>query len=471
MLGLFLFGCGQNSETENNSYEIKLAYDDEENKLLGEMTVNYYNNTGEELEFVCFHLYPNAFRENSSQSIVSLANYNRAYYNGKSYGDIIITDCNKEFSFIGEDENILKLDLSSTLAPNDIVILKIEFETLLPEINHRMGVGENTINFGNAVPILCVYENGAFDLNGYNSNGDPFYSEISDYSVQISFPEKYKIACTGELISESIEDGNKLVSIKADNVRDFVFILSEKFEVLTQDVGNTTVSYYYYDDEKPEESLKTSVLSLQTFNELFGEYPYSTLKVVEASFVHGGMEFPNLVLISDSLFSYETYTTVIIHEIAHQWWYGLVGNDQYNYGWLDEGLAEFSTALFYEKNPEYNITREQMTLRNQSNYKVFETIYTDVLGSVNTTFNRALDEFANEQEYVYTSYVKAYLMYDSLYEYLGEKKYLKCLKYYFSNNKYKFATPESLIACFEKASGRNLESFFYSWFEDKVIIS
>ena len=471
MLGLFLFGCGQNSETENNSYEIKLAYDDEENKLLGEMTVNYYNNTGEELEFVCFHLYPNAFRENSSQSIVSLANYNRAYYNGKSYGDIIITDCNKEFSFIGEDENILKLDLSSTLAPNDIVILKIEFETLLPEINHRMGVGENTINFGNAVPILCVYENGAFDLNGYNSNGDPFYSEISDYSVQISFPEKYKIACTGELISESIEDGNKLVSIKADNVRDFVFILSEKFEVLTQDVGNTTVSYYYYDDEKPEESLKTSVLSLQTFNELFGEYPYSTLKVVEASFVHGGMEFPNLVLISDSLFSYETYTTVIIHEIAHQWWYGLVGNDQYNYGWLDEGLAEFSTALFYEKNPEYNIIREEMTLRNQSNYKVFETIYTDVLGSVNTNFNRALDEFANEQEYVYTSYVKAYLMHDSLYEYLGEKKYLKCLKYYFSNNKYKFATPESLIACFEKASGRNLESFFYSWFEDKVIIS
>lgn len=471
MLGLFLFGCGQNSETENNSYEIKLAYDDEENKLLGEMTVNYYNNTGEELEFVCFHLYPNAFRENSSQSIVSLANYNRAYYNGKSYGDIIITDCNKEFSFIGEDENILKLDLSSTLAPNDIVILKIEFETLLPEINHRMGVGENTINFGNAVPILCVYENGAFDLNGYNSNGDPFYSEISDYSVQISFSEKYKIASTGELISESIEEGNKLVSIKADNVRDFVFILSEKFEVLTQDVGNTTVSYYYYDDEKPEESLKTSVLSLQTFNELFGEYPYSTLKVVEASFVHGGMEFPNLVLISDSLFSYETYTTVIIHEIAHQWWYGLVGNDQYNYGWLDEGLAEFSTALFYEKNPEYNITREQMTLRNQSNYKVFETIYTDVLGSVNTNFNRALDEFANEQEYVYTSYVKAYLMHDSLYEYLGEKKYLKCLKYYFSNNKYKFATPESLIACFEKASGRNLESFFYSWFEDKVIIS
>ena len=143
--------------------------------------------------------------------------------------------------------------------------------------------------------------------------------------------------------------------------------------------------------------------------------------VVEASFVHGGMEFPNLVLISDSLGSYETYTTVIIHEIAHQWWYGIVGNDQYNYGWLDEGLAEFSTALFYDKNPSYNVTREQITFRNQSNFKVFEKIYTNVLGEIGTSFNRALNEFDNEQEYVYTAYVKAYLMHDTLYELLGAK--------------------------------------------------
>ena len=470
MLSLFLFGCTENTESQKNSYEIKLAYNDETHTLLGDMTVNYINTTGESLDYVCFHLYPNAFREGSTQSVVSLANYNRAYYDGKSYGNIDIISSNKEYSFIGEDENILKLELSSPLAPNDFVILNIEFQTVLPEINHRIGVGENTINFGNAVPILCVYEHGDFDLNGYNSNGDPFYSEIADYSVQLAFPEKYKLASTGEVVSESVDEGNKLVNITAEDVRDFVFVLSEKFEVLSEEVGQTTVEYYYYDDENPEESLKTSVLALQTFNELFGEYPYTTLKVVEASFVHGGMEFPNLVLISDSLYSYETYLAVIVHEIAHQWWYGLVGNDQYNYGWLDEGLAEFSTALFYEKNSEYNLNKDQMTLRNQSNYNIFKKIYTDVLGGIDTKFNRALDEFANEQEYVYTAYVKAYLMHDTLYELLGEKTYLKCLKRYFNENKFKLATPENLISAFSKASGKNLETFFYSWFEDKVII-
>ena len=191
ILSLFLFGCTENTESQKNSYEIKLAYNDETHTLLGDMTVNYINTTGESLDYVCFHLYPNAFREGSTQSVVSLANYNRAYYNGKSYGDIDIISSNKEYSFIGEDENILKLELSSPLAPNDFVILNIEFQTVLPEINHRIGVGENTINFGNAVPILCVYEHGDFDLNGYNSNGDPFYSEIADYSVQLAFPEKY----------------------------------------------------------------------------------------------------------------------------------------------------------------------------------------------------------------------------------------------------------------------------------------
>ena len=289
MLSLFLFGCTENTESQKNSYEIKLAYNDETHTLLGDMTVNYINTTGESLDYVCFHQYPNAFREGSTQSVVSLANYNRAYYNGKSYGNIDIISSNKEYSFIGEDENILKLELSSPLAPNDFVILNVEFQTVLPEINHRIGGGENTINFGNAVPILCVYEHGDFDLNGYNSNGDPFYSEIADYSVQLAFPEKYKLASTGEVVSESIDEGNKLVNITAEDVRDFVFVLSEKFEVLSEEVGQTTVEYYYYDDENPEESLKTSVLALQTFNELFGEYPYTTLKVVEASFVHGGM--------------------------------------------------------------------------------------------------------------------------------------------------------------------------------------
>ncbi len=471
ILSIFLFACGVEQEKNTNFYNLKLAYDSQNNTLSGEMVLDYYNYTGEVLNDVCFHLYPNAFRENSSQSIISLANYNRAYYNGKSYGDIKILSANKDFEFVGEDENILKLKLEEPLNVEEQITLKIEFECVLPEINHRYGVGENTINFGNAYPVLCVYENGEWDMNGYNSNGDPFYSEMSNYQVQILFNDIYKIASSGELCNEYIEGENRIVDIKAENVRDFVFVLSEKFQVIEQKYEDITVKYYYYQDEKPDESLNTSVLALKTFTELFGEYPYKNLCVVEASFVHGGMEFPNLVFISDSLNSYETYTTVIIHEIAHQWWYGVVGNDQYNHAFLDEGLAEFSTALFYEKNPKYNISRSEITLRNQSNYNIFQKVYVDVLGSIDTSFIRPLDEFNNEQEYVYTTYVKAYLMHDSLFELLGEKKYIKCLKEYYEMCKNDIATPDDLIKAFEKGSGKKLENYFYSWFEGNVVIS
>ena len=467
----FLFACADAEEKNYNLYNLKLAYDNENNLLSGEMIFDYYNYTGETLNDICFHLYPNAFRENSSQSVVSLANYNRAYYDGKCYGDINILSSNKDFDFIGNDENILRLNLENPLNINEQITLKIEFECVLPKINHRYGVGENTINFGNVYPVLCVYENGGWNTNGYNSNGDPFYSEMANYDVQILFNDNYKIASTGEIENEYIEGENRIVNIKANNVRDFVFVLSDKFEIVTAQFNETTIKYFYYQDENPNQSLNTSVLALKTFTELFGDYPYSTLSIVEASFVHGGMEYPNLVLISDSLNSYDIYTTVIIHEIAHQWWYGIVGNDQYNYAFLDEGLAEFSTALFYEKNSNYNTTRSEITLRNQSNYNVFQKVYKDVLGSVDTSFIRSLDDFNNEQEYVYTTYVKAYLMHDSLYELLGEKKYIKCLKEYYNLCKYKTATPTLLIKAFEKGSGKNLENFFYSWFEGDVIIN
>ena len=213
-------------------------------------------------------LVPNAFRENSSQSVVSLANYNRAYYDGKCYGDINILSSNKDFDFIGNDENILRLNLENPLNINEQITLKIEFECVLPKINHRYGVGENTINFGNVYPVLCVYENGGWDRNGYNSNGDPFYSEMANYDVQILFNDNYKIASTGEIENEYIEGENRIVNIKANNVRDFVFVLSDKFEIVTAQFNETTIKYFYYQDENPNQSLNTSVLALKTFTEL-----------------------------------------------------------------------------------------------------------------------------------------------------------------------------------------------------------
>ena len=465
---LLFSGCTQESQTELNTYNLKLTYLEDEQTLYGDMRVEYHNNTETPLDNVCFHLYPNAFREGSQQSVVSLANYNRAYYDGISYGDIEILSANYEYEFVGEDENILKVILSEELEPFESINIRIEFETQLALINHRLGVGQNTINFGNFYPMLCVFENGDFDMNGYHSNGDPFYSEVSNYEVELTFPKEYVCASSGEQCENSVLDGNNILKIKADKIRDFAFVLSKGFKKLSSVIEDTTINYFYYADKTPKNSLKTSELALKTFNSKFGDYPYAQLSVVEASFVHGGMEFPNLVLISDMLDGEEVYANVIVHEIAHQWWYGVVGNNQFDYGWLDEGLAEFSTALFYEANPNYNVTKDDMVLKNQNNYKIFEKVYTNVVGGIDTSFNRPLNEYGSEQEYVYTAYVKAFLMHDSLYELIGAKKYEKCLKTYYKENALKIARPENLIECFERVSSRNLETFFDSWLNGKV---
>ena len=141
--------------------------------------------------------------------------------------------------------------------------------------------------------------------------------------------------------------------------------------MISEKINDTTISYYYFDDKNPEQSLKASVDSIKTFSNLYGLYPYKTLSVCESDFIYGGMEYPNLVFISTSQENYEDYIYTIVHEIAHQWWYNLVGNNEYEYGFLDEGLTEYSTYLFYDENKEYNMNTREMIKNTTNSYLLF----------------------------------------------------------------------------------------------------
>ena len=101
---------------------------------------------------------------------------------------------------------------------------------------------------------------------------------------------------------------------------------------------------------------------------------------------------------------------------------------------------------------------------------MFVEVYGTVYGSVDTSMNRPLNKFKTEPEYVYVTYVKGMLLFDTLREILGPKKFEKCLKKYFEENKYKISKPENLISSFEKASGRKLESLINAWIDGKVIL-
>ncbi|MDD4110892.1 MAG: M1 family aminopeptidase, partial [Clostridia bacterium] len=196
----------------------------------------------------------------------------------------------------------------------------------------------------------------------------------------------------------------------------------------------------------------------------------STLSVVEANFVHGGMEYPNLVYISNEITDESTYQQVIVHEIAHQWWYSLVGNSEISYAWLDEGLTEYSTILFYDLHPEYNKSKSALINNAYNSYALFIQIYGEVYGTIDTEMNRNLDEFSSEQEYVYVAYTKGMLLFDSLREIIGYDTFISCLKAYFNKYSFQNVTPPELISVFEKVSRTNLESYFNSWVGGNIIL-
>lgn len=441
----------------------------------GNQTVNYKNSTSNILNEVYFHLYPNSFSATATHTPVSKLYESKAYPNGKSYGsiaidDVQIKDDDCSFALDSADGDILKVTLNAPLYPNDFVCIQMKYKITIPNILHRFGYNDKTINLGNIYPIACVFDENGWDKNPYNSNGDPFYSNLANYSVSITYPKEYILASTGEKTETCQTENVRATKIYAPAVRDFAMVLSKNFEVQKVECGDTTIEYYFYDDENVQKSLETAQKALCTFNETFGNYPYPSLAVVKTGFLYGGMEYPNLVMISDGLEKYEDFTNTIVHEIAHQWWYGVVGNNQFEHGWLDESLAEYSTVIFYEKNPEYNIVREICIKNAITSYTMFVDVFEDVFKKVDTSMDRRLDQFDTEPEYVYASYVRGMIMFDDIRNLIGDRTFFRCLKNYYSKYQGKNATPQNLIAVFEDTSGKRLKSVFLSYIDGTAII-
>ncbi len=470
-LPFVLVGCGQ-AEQKLNSYKIDATFDDQQNILACSQTVEYVNTSDNALSEVCFFLYANSFNE--GKKAVSNSYFDRAYPSGEaSFGgiDILSADVNgneTEF-YLSEGGNILTITLDKEIFPNECVTIDLEYVVSLANIRHRLGVGNNTINFGNFFPIACVYDNG-FVKNDFSMSGDPFYSDVSNFEVKIAYPDKYIFTSTGE--SNLQKQNEQCVAIcKAQKVRDFCFVLSDKFEVLTQEVCGIQVNYFYYDDSQPQARLETSLKAVETFCEMFGQYPYKVLNVVKSDFCFGGMEYPNLVLIADDLADSETEDYVIVHEIAHQWWYGVVGNNEFENAWVDEGLTEFSTALFFEKNEQYGLNYETIMQNAAESYNNFVKIYKDIYGELDESMNRKLSQFRTEPEYVNCTYTKGMLMFDSIRKSMSDRKFFQCLKQYFEDYAFKNSSAEKLVESFSKTAHINLEKFVDAWLEGRVVLA
>ncbi len=467
-LPFVLVGCGKEENVPLNCYSVEAVFDEESATLTCDEKITYFNSSANSLKEVCLFLYANSFTETSKS--VTKAYLDKAYKWGESYGNITFDSVKVNGTVadfeISENQNILTVQ-TEEFFPGESVLIDLHFTLQLAKVRHRLGAGEHAYNFGNFLPMVCVYDNG-FVTNDFSPYGDPFYSEISNFDVRITYPVGFVLASTGKVVST--QEGEAVVSVvKAKNVRDFAFVLSREFSVLSDKVGQATVNYFYYDDENAQAHLKTSLDALSTFNQLFGEYPYEVLNVVKTDFCFGGMEEPNLVMIADDLPDEETINYVIVHEIAHQWWYGVVGNNQFDAAWVDEGLTEFSSALFFEKNKQYGLDYQIIMQNSLEGYLHFRKIYIDITGKLDETMTRNLNQFDTEPEYVNITYTRGMLMFDFLRQTMSERKFAACLKDYYKAYKFKNSSPEKLVESFCKSSRTNLEGFFDAWLGGKVV--
>ncbi|MDO7203620.1 hypothetical protein Q5M85_04720 [Paraclostridium bifermentans] len=160
----------------------------------------------------------------------------QAYPNGFNEGyidiqNILIGGEKVKFNIDGNKEDILEVRLDKPLKQNESVSIDMKFNVKLPNSVGRFGYGNDTINVTNWFPIACVYDDRGWNTKSYESIGDPFYSDVSNYKVTLLAPSKYKFGTTGKVTESKSSDKKSMYNIEANKVRDFAFVLSDKFNV------------------------------------------------------------------------------------------------------------------------------------------------------------------------------------------------------------------------------------------------
>ena len=435
-----------------NEYTIDVIYDDETNRILCNETLDYINNTKTTLDKIYLHIYPNAFCE---EKLVPFEKneMDRAYPNGFNEGYIDIKNVlqggNKsKYKVIGEKNDILEIKLDKLLRQGEKINIDLKYNVKLPNCLGRFGYGDNTVNVTNWFPIACVYDDNGWNLKSYEAVGDPFYSDTSNFNVKILAPSKYKLATTGNIKEQKTDTEKNLYTIEGKMVRDFAFILSDKFVVSKTNYKNISINTYNLNEDMSKEAVNVAKSSIDIFSKLFGDYPYDTYSVVASDFFIGGMEYPMLVMIDESLYNKENkflLEYVIAHETAHQWWYSVIGNDEISEPWLDEALTEYSTVLYFEE--KYG---------KETGDKLIKTMEVQTRNFKANDMFKATTDYKDSSEYSLSVYTKGAVVFDKIRKEVGDEVFFNTLREYYSTYKFKNVNGTQFIELW-KSKGVDIE--------------
>lgn len=275
----------------------------------------------------------------------------KTYPNGFNKGSVSISEIKvngeeKTYSIDRENQSVV---IDCKTKKGEALNITLTYDLTLANLKHRLGYFDGFFSLAGFYAVITPVVDGKYSPRPFSKIGEVESLKISNFDVTLTIPKGNVLAHTGELESTEGNENTNTYHVSAKNVRDFSAFWSAKLTRMTRKIKDTTIKYYYKKDVTPTNKLDLIESALNTFGEAFGEYGHANLSVIVAPFAFAGMEYSEVAVISDSL-SEAGKEEVILHEVAHQWWFLKVGSDQAYSPWLDESLAEFSTAFFYLRN-------------------------------------------------------------------------------------------------------------------------
>ena len=434
-------------------YHIDLAIAPDLLSLAGRLEALYTNQEDAALDEIYFHLYPNLLGGRTSISALTV--------NGHRV--------DPEYQF---NQTVLRVPLDSPLAPGEQVVIAMDFLVDVPsEGGSNYGVFatiDEVMALAHFYPQIAVYDDQGWNIEVPPPNADVTYADTAFYLVRVTAPAEQVLVASGVEIDRQELGDSQVTTFAAGPARDFYIASSDDYVVTSRQVGETTINSYGFPEFAEHNTLAVEYAAgaMESFNVRFGLYPFTEFDIAPTPNLALGVEYPGVVVIRSALYSplatigeapATTYLeSVVAHEVGHQWFYSVLGNDQIDEPWLDEALTQHVTYLYFvDTYGEENAEGFRQSFHGRW----------DRVDRADIPVGLPAGDYSSA-EYSAIVYGRGPLFFDALKAEMGEQVFDAFLRDYYQENKWDIATGPELKAMAEEHCGCDLTPLFAQWIGD-----